>query len=235
MALKIKVKTRSSKIRTKVILKNTVTGAAAAPPSAIVYNFPPPSGADLVHRTGDELDIWQTIFNNGILPNVGTRALPDPNDFTKLLTLNAFGTLEKFTNDKGLLTYDGSGGETVDYVINHNNGIAYLTLTQEFISGGNANTNWDNHIDGALAWVQGVYSDFFLPSFDQLSDIADRGSAGRAFDYPPFNTTDGTQIWMSSTAIVSNNEAYRTDRNSGIGDDLKTASNKTAYYCRKHF
>ncbi len=198
----------------------------------IAYSFPMPGGRTTSFRTGDEFDIWQTVFNNGLVAAVGERALIDPNDFEKLLTKNVFGTLERFTNDKGLLTYDGSGGETVNYAIDHCCGLAWLTLAQSDIPLGNGSLNWDGHIDGALAWTQGVYSDFFLPSLRQLETIMKL--AGKTFNYAPFSTNANTTHWTSTTTIISTLQAYRNNRDAGIFDDVKTGL-RNAYYCRKHF
>lgn len=201
----------------------------------IIYNFPPPSGADVIYRTGDELDIWQTVFLNGVLPSVGQRVLADPNNFTKLLTKNAFDNLEKFTNDLGGSTYDGSGGETVDYTVNHYNGIGYLIKNQRDISGGIGDANWNDNIDNALAWVQGPYSDFFLPYFDALTDIAKRGT-GTAFNYAPFSVSTNLQYWTSTTAISPTTEAYVVNRLGVVSDNGKgVTSSRNAFYCRKHF
>lgn len=49
--------------------------------------------------------------------------MSNPNN---LLTTNAFGNNRRFTNDLGGLTFDGSGGETPDYFIDHFTGLGYI-------------------------------------------------------------------------------------------------------------
>jgi len=201
---------------------------------AIVYDFPHHSGIDISYRTGDEQDIWDTIFSSGLLPAVGERALLDVDDFTKLLTKNSFGTLERFTNDLGLLTYDGSGGETIDYVVDNLTGLAFLRLLQTVISGGNGNASWNDQIDGALAWTQGVYSDFFLPSNNQIFSIQRNEPGTKVYNYTPFSSNTSTTPWTSTTSNASTGRAFRCNRDGEVQDSPKGDS-RNAYYCRKHF
>jgi len=202
----------------------------------ITYNFPQPGGSVIIRRTGDELDIWGTIFASGVIPSVGERVLFDPDDFLKILTENAFGNFDRFTNDVGTTTsYTGGEGETARYTIDHATGLAWLTQNQRDISGGIGDANWDDNIDNALVWVQGPYDDFFLPSFHQLSTIMKRGT-GQTLDYAPFSVTVNIQYWTSTTAISPTTEAFVINRLGIVNDNAKTTvSSRNALYCRKHY
>jgi hypothetical protein len=156
----------------------------------ILYNMAQPTGQTTSFRTGDDADIEQTIYKHFRKAQAnwnGTAPQADPDDFTKLLTLNAFGNLEKFTDINGLQIYGD------DYVIDHFTGLGIsLSRTSE--------QNWNSAIDGALALTHAGFSDWFLPSVLQLQSIFLYGSGTDiGFNYSPFNFSQFGHHWSSTT------------------------------------
>ncbi len=105
-----------------------------------------------------------TVFDYTI---EGLRPILDINDETKLITINAFGNLERATNDLGGTVFDGSDGSTVDYLIDHYTGLGWY-LNDIYLG----SSDWiDNNLN-IQTFTTGGYTDFRFPNRYDINEIS---------------------------------------------------------------
>jgi len=191
----------------------------------ILYNITPPTGQVSSARDGDDAWIEENLYAHYRRAQSfmkGTRPIADPADFTKLLTLNAFGTYDKFTDINGLTVFGD------DYVINHytGDGIYNSQLTS---------TTWNLQIDNALASTQGGYDDWFIANARQGFSLFDLGDATPP-KYPPMLTalTSTSGHYTSTTLSELPENASITLRTGTISSTAKT-NTRYSLMTRKHY
>jgi hypothetical protein len=176
--------------------------------SGIAYQRPLLTGQTTSYRTGD--DAWQLA--NGTYdytPPVYPISYAQFDTFTTLISNNAFGNKNRFTDENGLQVYGSN------YIIDHYTGLGWAT--------GRGFGNWDLMIDNALLITVLGYSDFRLANTSEMESIHNSQSAG--FNYAPFNTKwtpDANSFHSSTTNVRVATENYKSNR-----DERGIASAKT--------
>lgn len=134
----------------------------------------------------------------------GITPILDPNDRTKLLTDNAFGNKELWTNDLGGTVIDGSDGSTADYGINHFQGLGY-DLRAESIGA----STWATAAGIVRALTFAGFSDWRMVTISEANQIvtSDAAQDGSIFDFAPKMLNAG-YYWMLNS-IPSGVTAWR--------------------------
>jgi hypothetical protein len=197
----------------------------------IGYNYPFATGQEEIYLTGDDAWVETNIFTaavrlaNGLKPKnwlaVGS--------FTTLVNNNAFGNLNRFTDDQGNQNYDGTLGSTNNYAIDHMTGIGWYLVVQTGA--------WTSQIPAAVALTVGAYSNFFIPDIEKLYTIINKSSTN-GYNYSPFNK-NGTPIligWLTSTTWPQTTTSILVCTINGQITNLSKGSGlNRAFYCRKHY
>jgi len=159
--------------------------------SGIAYKRPSNDGQTVSYRTSD--DGWHLV--NGTY-DYTPPAYPesyaqldtaDATPFITLLNNNAYGNKNRFTDINGLQVY----GDNL--VIDHLTGLMWYTV--------HSSGSWNTAIDAAASSTQASYTDWRLPSDQELTSI-DNKAFTFAFNYPPMNIT-ATTLWTSTTYAAS--------------------------------
>jgi hypothetical protein len=185
--------------------------------SGIAYQRPLLTGQTASYRTGD--DAWQLANNTyDYTPPAYPVSYAQLDTFTTLISNNAFGNKNRFTDENGLQVY----GST--YIIDHLTGLGWSTSRTY--------GNWNDAIDTAAAYLGGTsgYSDYRTPNTAEMESIFKGDSAG--LNYAPFSTfwvTSANYYHSSTTNTRVATENYKSNRDDRGLAQLKTSG---AYGCR---
>ena len=192
-------------------------------PSGIAYNRPTTTGATTSYRTGD--DVWNAT--NDPYPDAPvypvSYARLDYGHASPLLNLvsnNAFGNKDRFTDDLGLQTY------TNPYIIDHYTGLGWYKTRQS--------NNFSDACDNAQASVLLGFTDWRFNNQIELQSIFNEVSANR-LNYAPFSHSQAN--WHCSTTGISDNTLCYTFENAGLGRWLTVAktTNRNWLFVRNHY
>lgn len=149
-------------------------------------------------------------------------AMLDPANRLLLLTNNSFGNKNRFTNDVGGSVYDGTGGSTVNYTIDHYTGYGWEIVLKA--------APWTTALaDNTF----GGYTDMFVPNINEIELLITY--AGTWFNYAPFNFSLNSQIWTSTTLDSgATNAYYEVNINKNTVQAAKTIG-FSYFRTRKHF
>lgn len=169
---------------------------------------------------------------NGITP------ILDPSDRTKLLTDNAFGNKELWTNDLGGTVLDGSDGSTVNYGINH-----YLGLGFDLTLGAPGTLNFATAYALVTSSTFAGYNDWRHITRKELDQINQGNTAadGALFDFADFSSSRPF-FWTlntvnATTCVLWGGKSFGADNNSyylNFGLTTNT-SNASLIPVRKHY
>jgi len=193
-------------------------------PAGILYKRVLSSANTTSYRTGDDADIRSNSPFNVRPSNPANVAELDHTDTTPFLTLlenNAFGNLDRFTDDTGAQIYSNN------YIIDHLTGLAWIKLGQTTLF------NWNDAIDSGLSATDFSFNDYFLPNIKQLQTLFDSEN-GNPLNYTPFNTT--LNLWTSTTRKANTLQSWVLNGGAGIYEfTLKTNTNRRRILCRYHY
>lgn len=192
----------------------------------ISYQRPLNSGVSVSYQDNDEY--WNTVNNPYSIspPYPINYAVLDT--YNTLVNVNAFGDLNRFTDENGLQVYGNN------YVIDHLTGLG-ITLTPV-----TALFNFNDSVIASTNFTLLGYSDFRLPSRNELTSIMMFHTAGDRdlIQYAPFNfvsgnfiSTNTTDAQLSTSNIMSNavkNTLY-------LGYSKTTAYTTGSFYFRNHY
>ena len=198
-------------------------------PSGVLYKRVNFTAMTTSYRTGD--DAYNRINNPFSVrpPNPLLVAELDYTSVTPFLTLldnNAFGTKERFTNSLGLTaSYDGSGGELIDYVIDHLTGLGWIIKQQAFVL-------WDVAIDTPLSATYVGFTDFKLPNIEQQISIYNYAVR---LNYAPFSISTTWLLWSSTTRFDFPTNANYLDHTGRVQNADKAGFSFRFMVCRNHY
>jgi hypothetical protein len=151
--------------------------------------------------------------------------------FLTLAVNNPFGNTNRFTNDLGGSATNGSDGSTANYIIDWVTGYGWCITEQ-------ASATWATAIGQYLTFTLGTYANFFVPDVNELCSIMNHGVAsGSYLNYAPFNNTNISHVWWSSTTYwATTTTALAIRGGSATSFILPNAKTGTNFYylCRKH-
>jgi len=232
---------------TSVVYSGTVhTSFSDSGGGGILYKRPYINGQEISYTVGDSG--WHLANGTYDYALTGTTIqnydYSVSNSFYKLKENNVYGNKVRFSTDNGDKPVDGLAGfitnsfssSTNYYVIDHLTGLGWLRIKVGY------NQSWANGIATANAFSWSGYTDWRMPSRDELSSVIYYGSSyyasGNIFNIDnTFASGTDTTIWTSDTdGIVStNNGTYINSSN----DRSKRAKTSPALYgtyiCRTHF
>jgi hypothetical protein len=203
-------------------------------PADILYQPPQLTGQTISYANND--DGWNLAngvytYNRPANP-LYVAELDDQaaNPFITLKQINAFGTLDRFTDSVGGQDYDGTGGSLVDYVIDHLTRLGWYRLEIE-------NVTWANSLIGATASTQNSFSDWRVPNFYEMASInrRDANVSNRVLNYPPWNETGFNNYWTSTTYQATTTGAYAQSWGGQFTGQAKTISTYEYFICRNHY
>lgn len=213
------------------------------------------SGQSSSSATGDDYDIWNTIYKAHIESLAG-KILKTPmlRNFFTLIEKNVFGNYARFTSASGRYFSDPylssslkePGGAVVstsddadavskfgEYIIDHWSGIAYLRTDQTAAV-------WDTAISNANGLSASNYDDWHMCSRIEVEIIRNTKNAvsstnNQPLGYFPFFKTAATNYFTSSTDYNANTFAYILNNTQGA-ISINAKSGSLAYLvARKHF
>jgi len=191
------------------------------------YNIPLPTSTTS-YRPGDDADIEATIFTAAVRNAESIKVRNTLSDEGALNNNNSFGNTNRYTDESGTQVY------TNDYFIDHYTGLGWyrVGITPDPYT-------WNQAIDDCLAFSTLGFSDFFLPSYQQILSLTDY-----TLQYVINNSSAPTSS-LSRYIITSTTRASSTvnflffDQYLGYGSNTsKSAPGRTLLtylYCRKHF
>jgi len=141
---------------------------------------------------------------------------------------NGFGNTNRFTNDAGGQTKDGSGGETIDYILDN------ATPYGWFVNVPGANLTWATAFVTAAASVAGGFSNWRMPNLPEFRTIQNLEVGNGGINYSPVDISR-TLIWTSTTAPASTTRAYAYDRNSNMFPLRTKTTGTNLLLVRNHF
>ena len=208
----VKFRDKISKRRTH-FQNNRITAENQAPsnPPAVCPPCPPfvgststmlmGSGLQTSYRTGDDKDI---------------SAGRESGSFFVLDVDNPFANTDRFTDTLGGQTY--ANDIVLDWA--HRDYTATTVLTYYRVE--RIATSWDDAIDTSLALsVTGFTSGWYLPNMLELNNLIQVSTDATVILYPlsysPFNFTNNTNYWTSTTRPVATNQAIKFFNNSAYG------------------
>ena len=185
-------------------------------------NYPIPDNQTTVFRANDSSDIEANIF----APIRASNSLKVKNslvDFDTLGNNNEFSNTLRHTDDLGTTIYANN------LLIDHFTGLMWDITTYS--------DSWANAIDNAASSTFGGYSDWFVPSLNQLLSIWKLGnSSDIGVNYAPFTGTisNFTQITTSSTdPAPTTNSIYLRAAQGAMAGVAKTTIT-FQFRCRKY-
>lgn len=167
--------------------------------SGIAYDRPEITGQTTSYRTGDDAD----NLSNGVYDYTPPAY---PTSYAKLdystpstawktlVSNNAFGNKDRFTDDTGGQTY------TNPYVIDHLTGLGIYTPMQ------GANQNWNTNIDEAQASTLLGYSDWRMANLNEA--LATTNFSEAAMSTAPFSFASSPSVVQTSTTQHNNTSNY---------------------------
>jgi len=199
-------------------------GSGGTSSSGIAYDRPVLTGQTISYRTGD--DAWNLA--NGTYdytPPTYPASYAQLNTFTTLLSNNAFGNTNRFTDDVGTQIYANA------YVIDHLTGLGWSKNLQ-----GSGSKTWNNCIDEPIASSFNSFTDWRCPNFSEYTTLMQTTSAltGGSMNYAPFNHNVSTRKASSTTRpnATTTTFVFQTD---AWGTNTKTNSNKYYLLVRNHY
>lgn len=194
-----------------------------------VYRKPLLTGQTTSYATYD--DGWQLANNNYDYtrpenPEFVAELDQDAVDpYRTLKQNNAFGNLNRFTDDTGAQTYTNA------YIIDHLTGIGWAYLGYSI--------DWATAITNANSSTFLTYTDWRLPNKAEYDSIMYAEFTSRGFDsvspWTVLNMTNNGGFWSSTSVISTSTQAYYLlEGNAVIGIRLKTNS-VGAFMCRYHY
>jgi len=126
----------------------------------------------------------------------GIKPILDSFDETKLINNNAFGNLERVTNDLGGTVFNGSDGSTIDYLVDHYTGLGWY-LNDIYIG----SNNWIGNNLMMQTFTYGGFSDWRLPTREDINQIS---------------TTDGLTTLLTPYKTFSKFLHYLLDSGSAV-------------------
>jgi hypothetical protein len=97
----------------------------------------------------------------------GIKPILDSSDETKLINNNAFGNLDRATNDLGGTVFDGSDGSTIDYLVDHYTGLGWY-LNDIYIG----SNDWIGNNLMMQTFTYGGFSDWRFPNRIDINQIS---------------------------------------------------------------
>ena len=193
--------------------------------SGIAYDRPILTGQTTSYRTGD--DAWSLA--NGVYdytPPVYpvSYAALDFNavsPFTTLISNNAFGNKNRFTDINGLQVYGDN------YVIDHLTGLGiYRVVT-------NNTEIWGLMIDRAVASTQNSFTDWRMVNRNELASIQQLTPLLNTLNYSPLNIANNI---FSSTTYTVTTSAFRMVNSGGeLRQQSKTNTSQYLLLVRNHY
>jgi len=204
-----------------------VCSGGGASPSGIAYDRVLLTGQTTSYRTGD--DAWSLA--NGVYdytPPVYpvSYAALDFNavsPFTTLISNNAFGDKNRYTDVNGLQVYGDN------YVIDHLTGLGWLNIEK-------TGMDWNGFIDDAYGLTTLTFSDWRVPSINEFVSIMNRDITVPT-NFAPFNISTGV-FWISTTDLQDTTKSFYWQVDVGGGRNItriKTDANRECYYVRNHY
>lgn len=208
----------------------TCTAAGAA--SGITYLRPSLTGEVIDYGTGsDGANLIAGVYDYTQPPypisyaSLNTTALVP---FTTLISNNAFGTKERFTNSLGLTaTYDGSNGELINYVIDHLSGLGYIITPK-------TSTTWSLALSITDSLTEVTFSDWRVSNVKELESIFDYSLNGLFLNYTPFNYALSTEMQTATTASVVTSFYWYVKTN-GVSNVVAKTGTRSYMICRNHY
>lgn len=226
-------------------------GGGGIVPSGIAYSRSKPTGQGSVYRTGDDKDNQNTGVYT-YTPPANPAKVPQINygasePFFNITPSNSFNNGKRFTGETGgyydeisLSFKDVNGAATTEalafpngYFIDHLTGLGWM---RDHIDAGDT---WNNAIDDAGTSTAHIYSDWRIPTIQELEDVVTDSTS--FYNLPNlFTRTIGnsTQTWSCTTdEIVStlNARVLQDTGDSSRKPKTSTTNNVGAYICRNHF
>lgn len=191
------------------------------------YNFPQPDQTT-VFRTGDDADIEATIF----APVREANSLKIQNSlvsgsFTTLGNNNSFGNTDRLTDSVGGQIYGAGNGSLVDYIVDNYTGLAALNQFE-------ADMNWDDNIDFALAATNLGFSNWFMPNNNQWMSLFNFEEP-KVKNYAPFNITSTRSVISSTTYATTTTRVWGFNSDGVLTHAQKTSASPKLMLFRKHF
>lgn len=145
------------------------------------------TGQTTSYRTGDDGDI-----------EAGRNT-----SFTVLAENNPFGNTNRFTSELGTQTY------TKNIVIDWSTYDGSTVLGWRRTTNG-VDINWNSAIDGALlVSISPFTTGWRLPNFMEMTSLMNLGTTiANSLNYSPFNLSDSTLYYWTSTTAVNTANAY---------------------------
>jgi len=207
-----------------VVIGNTESSGA----SGIAYKRPTLTGQITSYRTGD--DGWHlangtydyTPPSNPV--SYAQLDTTDPSPFITLISNNAFGNKNRFTDELGTQIYSAG------LVIDHLTGLMWRK--SDVTDGG----NWDDSIDNAHGLSFGGYSDWRMSNINEFLSISDFSISNNLLDYAPFNNNTNA-LYYTSTTYAKNTVRFKriTPNVSVVSDNNKTDAGRSMYVCRNFY
>ena len=201
------------------------TPGGGSTPSGIAYDRPILTGQTTSYRTGD--DAWNLAngvydYTPPVYP-VSFAAL-DFNaisPFTTLISNNAFGNKNRFTDINGLQVYGDN------YVIDHLTGLGiYRVVT-------NNTEIWGLMIDRAVASTQNSFTDWRMVNRNELASIQQLTPLLNTLNYSPLNIANNI---FSSTTYTVTTSAFRMVNSGGeLRQQSKTNTSQYLLLVRNHY
>lgn len=201
------------------------TPGGGSTPSGIAYDRPILTGQTTSYRTGD--DAWNLAngvydYTPPVYP-VSFAAL-DFNaisPFTTLISNNAFGNKNRFTDINGLQVYGDN------YVIDHLTGLGiYRVVT-------NNTEIWGLMIDRAVASTQNSFTDWRMVNRNELASIQQLTPLLNTLNYSPLNIDNNI---FSSTTYTVTTSAFRMVNSGGeLRQQSKTNTSQYLLLVRNHY
>lgn len=201
------------------------TPGGGSTPSGIAYDRPILTGQTTSYRTGD--DAWSLAngvydYTPPVYP-VSFAALDfnAVSPFTTLISNNAFGNKNRFTDINGLQVYGDN------YVIDHLTGLGiYRVVT-------NNTEIWGLMIDRAVASTQNSFTDWRMVNRNELASIQQLTPLLNTLNYSPLNIDNNI---FSSTTYTVTTSAFRMVNSGGeLRQQSKTNTSQYLLLVRNHY
>lgn len=158
--------------------------------SGITYDRPLVTGQDTSYRTGDDASQLASGTYEYTAPTSPLNYAQIDKDaidpYRTLLHNNIFANKNRFTDTGGTQTYAD------DYVIDHLTGLGWYRISQP-------TSSWNDAIDNTLSSTQNGFSDWRLPNQSEYYSVLDRENGTIWWNYSPFNISNSTRKWSSTT------------------------------------
>ena len=202
-----------------IVAERTEAGGISA--SGIAYQRPQLTGQTTSYRTGD--DGWHLA--NGTYdytPPIYPISYAELDTFKTLISNNAFGNKNRFTDENGLQVFGGG------YIIDHYTGLG-IAQARGFGS-------WDDMIDQTNSYVHPLgFSDFRIANAQEIASIYDTENFG--FNYSPLTiywVYSANYYHSSTTEKFNTNNVYKANREH-LAYAIAKASSSFGLRVRNHY